>query len=86
MALSQQIINEFCKNLAAKQPAPGGGASAAMVAAIGTATAAMLAAYTQRKKDQESGAAEHARTTPSPHQSWKRGSIKFRMDRCSVSI
>lgn len=60
MALSQQSIDDFCKNLAAKQPTPGGGASAAMVAAIGAATAAMSAAYTQRKKDHDSGAAAQA--------------------------
>lgn len=62
MSLSQQSINGFCNDLAAKQPTPGGGASAAIVAAIGAATASMSASYTQRKKDEESGAGEHART------------------------
>jgi formiminotetrahydrofolate cyclodeaminase len=58
--VSQQSIDEFCTVLASKQPTPGGGASAAIGAAIGAATASMSAAYTQRKKDIESGAAEHA--------------------------
>eukprot|EP00980_Cylindrotheca_fusiformis_P028278 scaffold22589_cov138-Cylindrotheca_fusiformis.AAC.41 len=62
MPLSEQSINSFCSDLASKQPTPGGGASAAMVAAIGAATASMSASYTQRKKDEESGAAEQART------------------------
>lgn len=53
-------IDEFCAVLASKQPTPGGGASAAISAAIGAATASMSASYTQRKKDLESGAAEHA--------------------------
>lgn len=58
--VAAQSIEEFCLTLASKQPTPGGGASAAIGAAIGAAAASMSAAYTQRKKDQESGAAEHA--------------------------
>ena len=58
--MSEYSLDEFCTVLASKQPTPGGGASAAISAAIGAATAAMSASYTQRKKDQESGAAEHA--------------------------
>jgi methenyltetrahydrofolate cyclohydrolase len=50
-------IAEFVKQLCAKQPTPGGGAAAAVGAAIGAAAAQMSAAYTQRKKDVESGAA-----------------------------
>lgn len=50
-------IGAFCKSLAAKQPTPGGGAAAAVGGAIGAAAASMSAAYTQRKKDIESGAA-----------------------------
>lgn len=58
---SQQSIEDFCNALGSKIPTPGGGASAAVVAAIGAATASMSAFYTQRKKDQESGAAEQAK-------------------------
>lgn len=53
-------IEQFIANLAAKQPTPGGGAAAAVGAAIGSAAASMSAAYTQRKKDKESGAAAKA--------------------------
>jgi formiminotetrahydrofolate cyclodeaminase len=58
--MAQYSIDEFCTILSSKQPTPGGGASAAISAAIGASTASMSAAYTQRKKDQESGAAELA--------------------------
>ena len=61
-ALATKSIQDFCDVLSSKQPTPGGGASAAVGAAIGAGTAAMSAAYTQRKKDEESGAAEAART------------------------
>lgn len=54
-------IKDFCDILSSKQPTPGGGASAAIGAAIGAGTAAMSASYTQRKKDEESGAADAAR-------------------------
>jgi len=54
-------IQEFCDILSSKQPTPGGGASAAIGAAIGAGTAAMSGSYTQRKKDEDSGAAESAR-------------------------
>jgi len=60
-ATSSQSIGHFVKALAAKQPTPGGGAAAAVGAAIGGAAASMSAAYTQRKKDAESGAADKAR-------------------------
>lgn len=53
-------IEQFLTNLAAKQPTPGGGAAAAIGASIGSAAASMAAAYTQRKIDKESGAAEKA--------------------------
>ena len=46
--------------MSCKQPTPGGGAAAAVGAAIGTSAAAMSANYTQRKKDKESGAASKA--------------------------
>ncbi|KAL3893726.1 MAG: hypothetical protein SGARI_007977, partial [Bacillariaceae sp.] len=59
--LAVQSLETFCSNLASKQPTPGGGASAAVGAAIGAGAAAMSGAYTQRKKDEESGAAEAAR-------------------------
>ena len=61
-SLANQTIQDFCEVLSSKQPTPGGGASAAIGAAIGAGTAAMSASYTQRKKDEESGAAESART------------------------
>lgn len=57
---SQQLIGGFVKALSAKVPTPGGGASAAITAAVGGATSRMACEYTQRKKDKESGAAEHA--------------------------
>lgn len=57
---STQIIGEFIKALSAKVPTPGGGASSAVAAAIGGATSRMACEYTQRKKDVESGAANHA--------------------------
>jgi len=60
--LARQSIDEFCQSLSSKQPTPGGGASAAIGAAIGAGTASMAGAYTQRKKDEESGAADAART------------------------
>mmetsp|Transcript_19337 Transcript_19337/g.53912 ORF Transcript_19337/g.53912 Transcript_19337/m.53912 type:complete len:250 (-) Transcript_19337:2254-3003(-) len=60
--LATQSVQNFCDVLSSKQPTPGGGASAAVGAAIGAGTAAMSGAYTQRKKDEESGAAEAART------------------------
>lgn len=59
--LASQSLRDFCSNLASKQPTPGGGASAAVGAAIGAAASAMAGAYTQRKKDEDSRAAEHAR-------------------------
>lgn len=59
--LANQSIKEFCDILSSKQPTPGGGASAAIGAAIGAGTAAMSGAYTQRKKDETSGAADAAR-------------------------
>jgi formiminotetrahydrofolate cyclodeaminase len=60
MATSSQQIGKFVHSLAAKQPTPGGGAAAAVGAAIGASAARMAAAYTQRKKDIESGAAAKA--------------------------
>jgi formiminotetrahydrofolate cyclodeaminase len=62
LILAMQSINEFCEILSSKQPTPGGGASAAIGAAIGAGTASMAGAYTQRKKDEENGAADAART------------------------
>jgi methenyltetrahydrofolate cyclohydrolase len=57
---SAQQIGKFLAALAAKQSTPGGGAAAAVGAALGSAAASMSAAYTQRKTDQESGAAAKA--------------------------
>jgi len=61
MVLAVQSLEGFCTSLSSKQPTPGGGASAAIGAAVGAGAAAMSGAYTQRKKDEESGAAEAAR-------------------------
>jgi formiminotetrahydrofolate cyclodeaminase len=60
MASGPLPLQTFLANLAAKQPTPGGGAAAAIGASIGSAAASMAAAYTQRKKDRESGAADRA--------------------------
>ena len=57
---SSVSLGKFCKTLAAKQATPGGGAAAAVGGAIGAASASMSAAYTQRKKDVDSGAAHKA--------------------------
>jgi formiminotetrahydrofolate cyclodeaminase len=59
-ALATKTVEAFVRELAAKQPTPGGGAAAAVAAAVGEAAAAMATAYTQRKKDMESGAAAKA--------------------------
>lgn len=59
-AFSRTSVGAFVVDLAAKTPTPGGGAAAAVAAAVGEAAAAMSAAYTQRKKDVESGAAAKA--------------------------
>ena len=61
-ATSKQLIGEFIKTLSSKVPTPGGGASAAITAAIGGATSRMACEYTQRKKDVASGAAGEAQT------------------------
>jgi formiminotetrahydrofolate cyclodeaminase len=61
-ALAGLSLHDFCASLSSKQPTPGGGASAAVGAAVGAGAAAMAGAYTQRKKDEESGAADAART------------------------
>jgi formiminotetrahydrofolate cyclodeaminase len=60
-SLATRSLQDFCTSLSSKQPTPGGGASAAVGAAVGACASAMAGAYTQRKKDEESGAAEHAR-------------------------
>ena len=54
-------LEQFLANLAAKNPTPGGGAAAAVAASVGSAAASMAAAYTQRKKDVESGSADRAK-------------------------
>mmetsp|Transcript_6702 Transcript_6702/g.21641 ORF Transcript_6702/g.21641 Transcript_6702/m.21641 type:complete len:194 (-) Transcript_6702:114-695(-) len=58
-------VGAFVAQLAAKQPTPGGGAAACVAAAIGNAAGAMACAYSQRKKDVESGAAAVAAETGS---------------------
>lgn len=62
MNFSEQSIKEFCDALSSKQSIPGGGAAAAIGAAIGAASAKMAAAYSQRKQDEINGTAIHART------------------------
>lgn len=54
-------IEQFLASLAVKSPTPGGGAAAAIGASVGSAAASMAAAYSQRKKDVESGAADQAK-------------------------
>lgn len=48
--LAITTLQDFLKQLASKQPTPGGGASAAIAAATGLATAVMAVAYTTGKK------------------------------------
>lgn len=60
MMAAELTLGEFTKQLAAKQPTPGGGGAAAVAGALGCAAAHMAATYTQRKKDVESGAAAKA--------------------------
>lgn len=59
-SLRDSSLQGLVSALAEKQPTPGGGAAAAIAAAIGDAAGAMACAYTQRKKDKESGAAAKA--------------------------
>ncbi|KAG8458726.1 hypothetical protein KFE25_012924 [Diacronema lutheri] len=59
-AFASTSVGDFVTELCAKTPTPGGGAAAAVTAAVGEAAAAMSCAYTQRKKDVESGAAAKA--------------------------
>jgi methenyltetrahydrofolate cyclohydrolase len=47
---SQHTINDFLTELAAKSPAPGGGAAAPVCAAVGAALANMVVAYSVGKK------------------------------------
>ena len=61
MTIKSLPLEQFLANLAAKNPTPGGGAAAAVAASIGSAAASMAAAYTQRKKDVESGSADRAK-------------------------
>lgn len=57
---ASQTIGAWVANLGAKQPTPGGGAAAAVCAALGMASGAMSAVYSQRKKEVESGVAVKA--------------------------
>jgi formiminotetrahydrofolate cyclodeaminase len=50
IALAQQAIAAFAKELASRTPAPGGGAAAAVSAALGCAAGAMAAHYTTGPK------------------------------------
>eukprot|EP00929_Paragymnodinium_shiwhaense_P115216 TRINITY_DN8394_c0_g1_i2.p1 TRINITY_DN8394_c0_g1~~TRINITY_DN8394_c0_g1_i2.p1 ORF type:complete len:219 (-),score=55.72 TRINITY_DN8394_c0_g1_i2:186-842(-) len=58
---ASQTLGAWTEALGAKSPTPGGGAAAAVSAAIGLASGAMSAIYTTRKKDEESGVAEQAK-------------------------
>lgn len=50
MGFSQHTIQDFLNELAAKKPAPGGGAAAPVCAAIAAALANMVVAYSLNKK------------------------------------
>ncbi|MEV2222377.1 cyclodeaminase/cyclohydrolase family protein [Nocardia vinacea] len=52
-AFAEAILAQYLTDLAAKVPAPGGGAVAALHAAQGAALVAMVARYTTRAKDAE---------------------------------
>ena len=54
---------DYVTDLAGKTPTPGGGGAAAIAAGLGCAAGAMACAYSQRKKDQVSGAAVVAAQT-----------------------
>jgi formiminotetrahydrofolate cyclodeaminase len=54
---------DYVTDLAGKTPTPGGGGAAAIAAGLGCAAGAMACAYSQRKKDQASGAAVVAAQT-----------------------
>ena len=54
---------DYVTDLAGKTPTPGGGGAAAIAAGLGCAAGAMACAYSQRKKDQTSGAAVVAAQT-----------------------
>jgi formiminotetrahydrofolate cyclodeaminase len=50
LVIAQRAIADFLKDLAARTPAPGGGAAAAVSAALGCAAGAMAARYTTGPK------------------------------------
>ena len=50
MDLGSHTINELVASLASKQPTPGGGAVAGLLAALSTSLGQMVLAYTQGKK------------------------------------
>ena len=56
-------VRDFVAALSAKQPTPGGGAAAALAAALGDASGAMACVYTQRKKDKERGVFDKAKAS-----------------------
>ncbi|KAH8048704.1 hypothetical protein JL722_12324 [Aureococcus anophagefferens] len=56
-------VRDFVAALSAKQPTPGGGAAAALAAALGDASGAMACVYTQRKKDRERGVFDKAKAS-----------------------
>ena len=49
MTITTQTVNELLTSLAAKQPTPGGGAVAGILAALSTSLAQMVLAYTEGK-------------------------------------
>jgi formiminotetrahydrofolate cyclodeaminase len=50
MDIGTQSINDFVASLASKQPTPGGGAVAGLLAALSTSLGQMVLAYTEGKK------------------------------------
>lgn len=50
MKLSDMQLNDFALDLASDSPAPGGGSAAALIGAMGTGLAAMVACLTQGRK------------------------------------
>ncbi len=53
MNLGDQTINEFLSSLSAKQPTPGGGAVAGLLAALSSSLGQMVLSYTEGKKKYE---------------------------------
>lgn len=61
MSIGRQTIEQFLLSLAAKQPAPGGGAAAGITLAIGAALAHMVLIYSLARKGLEAHDEAHGR-------------------------